>query len=162
MSGKIVRLNENKVSSLVRRMIREGLETATSKFDLDSFSTLAYNYEMYAKELNLFVEEFKEFEGAMLNAANGLGLSLVDIDVENDFEYEDGKSIEIKYTFGIEGVDVQGLYQNDDMYDEHTERTRDLAIDLESEIGPRSYRALNIRVTGDEYVNVECRFGLWL
>lgn len=167
MAKKNIKLTESKLHRLIAeslsKVLNEGYgynQVNLPSIDVTEWSMVADRYKQYAQEIDLFIKEFETFFSVLQQATQKLGLVLVNADDDGMDEDNPVRGQKIQYCF-TDGTDYRSLYNNEEAYDRFCQKMEELGSELEYEINPTHYQAMQVKVTYDEEITVEVEFGLW-
>lgn len=167
MGKKNIKLTESKLHRLIAeslsKVLNEGYgynQVNLPSIDSSEWSLVADRYRKYAQEIDLFIKEFEVFFSILQQATQKLGLILVNEDNDGMDEDDPKPYQRIQYCF-TDGTDPRSLYNDDNAYEQFCQKMEQLGSELEDEINPMHYQAMQVKVKYDEEITVEVEFGLW-
>ena len=167
MGKKSIKLTESKLHRLIEESLSKVLcegygykQGTLPNIDATEWSIVADRYKQYAQEIDLFIKEFETFFSVLQKATQKLGLVLVDADNDGMDEDNPVQGQKIQYCF-TDGTDYRILYNNEEAYDRFCQKMEELGSELEYEINPTHYQAMQVKVSYDEEITVDVDFGLW-
>ena len=166
MAKKTIRFNESELRGLVKESIKKYLNEGYAPDNSDSLDTndlleTAERLEKYSGEIKAFVQEYKVLYGELMNASKRLGLTLRDVEIDDDrFKKDVTYGIDMNYIFNF-GIDPRTLYGNDEQYDAYIEKAEKVGAQLEDALNPDHFNTCIVKVHADEEIRVKICFNVW-